>query len=131
MEINAPFYVKDVNKYLVPAKFLVGVDGNYIVNPNRRPNTISQWNEHYYNADGTEIANANPNNYLEGLSRLLLCNQRLVGSGGDLHGVLEQGCKAGEAVFPAVEAEHELVEIGLHVLFAQAVIDAERPAFEV
>src|SRR5512144_3186411 len=31
----------------------------------------------------------------------------------------------------AIEAEHELVEVGLQVLAAQAVVDAERPAFEV
>jgi hypothetical protein len=31
----------------------------------------------------------------------------------------------------AVEAESELVEVGLEVLAAQAVVDAERPAFEV
>ena len=32
---------------------------------------------------------------------------------------------------PAVEAESELVEVGLQVLRAQAVVDAERPGLEV
>jgi hypothetical protein len=78
----------------------------------------------------THLAEYQPN-CRKGLCRLLLCNQHLVGSGGDLHGVLEQGCKAGEAVFPAVEAKHELVQIGLHMLFPKPMIDAERPALQV
>src|SRR5271166_4308009 len=64
METNAPFYVKDRNEVLVPAKFLIGLDGDYIVNPNRPVNTISRYNGLYFNADGSEIPNANPNNYL-------------------------------------------------------------------
>jgi NTE family protein len=44
-----------------------------------------------------------------------------------LHGVFQQGCKAGRAVFPAIEAEDEFVEIGLDVFFPEAVIDAGRP----
>ena len=35
------------------------------------------------------------------------------------------------SVMTPIEAEHELVEVGLQVLAAQAVVDAERPAFEV
>ena len=64
MEINAPFYVKNTGKRLVPAKFLVGADGQYVVNPNRTLNTISSDDNHYFNADGSEIRNANPDNYL-------------------------------------------------------------------
>jgi hypothetical protein len=64
MEINAPFYVKDYDRRLVPAKFLVGPDGQYVRNPNSSLNTISQMDNHYFNANGTEIQNANPNNYL-------------------------------------------------------------------
>ena len=41
MEINAPFYVKNEEDKLVPAKFLVGPDGQYITNPNSSPNTIN------------------------------------------------------------------------------------------
>lgn len=64
MEVNAPFYVKNTSKSLVPAKFLVGPDGNYVINPNRTLNTINQFDNQYFNADGSEIRNANPNNYL-------------------------------------------------------------------
>src|SRR5512147_2288473 len=39
--------------------------------------------------------------------------------------------KAAWRVLRRIEAEHELVEVGLQVLAAQAVVDAERPAFEV
>lgn len=31
----------------------------------------------------------------------------------------------------AVEAEHELVKIGLDMIAAQTVMDAQRPAFQV
>ncbi len=64
MPINAPFYVKDTDEKLVPGKFLVGPDGQYVVNPNSTANTIHHSDNHYFNADGTEIRNANPNNYL-------------------------------------------------------------------
>jgi hypothetical protein len=64
MDIIAPFYVKDQRKRLVPAKFLLGPDGQYIINPNRTLNTINSLNNRYFNADGSEIPNANPENYL-------------------------------------------------------------------
>jgi hypothetical protein len=34
MAVNAPFYVMNEKDELVPAKFLVGPDGQYITNPN-------------------------------------------------------------------------------------------------
>ena len=46
-------------------------------------------------------------------------------------GNAEKGAEGGMASAAAVEAESKLVEIGLNVLAAQAVIDAERPDFEV
>jgi hypothetical protein len=49
---------------LVPAKFLVGPDGQYITNPNSSPNTINWRATRYFNADGSEIRSANPGNYL-------------------------------------------------------------------
>ena len=64
MEINAPFYVMNEKDELVPAKFLVGPDGQYITNPNSSLNTINWRATRYFNADGSEIRNANPANYL-------------------------------------------------------------------
>lgn len=64
------FYVKDFDskhpeqEKLVPAKFLFGLDGQPVENPNSAPNTVNALNNHYYNADGTEIHDANPHNYL-------------------------------------------------------------------
>src|SRR5512144_2680537 len=44
----------------------------------------------------------------------------------------EQRAEGGVAGFAAIETEHEFVEVGLQVLAAtQAVVDAERPTFEV
>ena len=48
-------------------------------------------------------------------------------AGGDA----KQGAEGGVTCSAAVEAEDELVEIGLEVLAAQAVIDAQGPDFEV
>lgn len=64
MEVRAPFYVLDVNNKLVPAKFLVGPNGQYVSNPNGTLNTINPRDNHYFNADGSENRNANPGNYL-------------------------------------------------------------------
>lgn len=64
------FYVKDFvdghpeQEKLVPAKFLIGLDGKPVGNPNYRPNTVNALDNHYYHADGTEIHDANPHNYL-------------------------------------------------------------------
>jgi len=46
-------------------------------------------------------------------------------------GDAEKGAEGGMSGTAAVEAEDELIEIGLKVLAAQAVIDAERPDLEV
>lgn len=60
------FYVKDFDsghpedEKLVPAKFLIGLDGRPVVNPNNTLNTINKLDNHYFNADGTEIHDANP-----------------------------------------------------------------------
>ena len=64
MRINTPFYVHNEKDELVPAKFLVGPDGQYITNPNTTPNTINWRATHYFNADGSELRYANPGNYL-------------------------------------------------------------------
>jgi len=64
MEVRAPFYVLNVNNKLVPSKFLVGPNGQYVPNPNSSLNTINPRNNHYLNADASEIRNANPGNYL-------------------------------------------------------------------
>ena len=61
---TASFYVLDSNKNLVPAKFLLGLDGSFVVNPNTQLNTVSTKDNLYYDATGTLITNANPNNYL-------------------------------------------------------------------
>src|ERR1700739_1876886 len=43
----------------------------------------------------------------------------------------EQGAATSVAVMAAIEAENEFVEVGLEVLAAQAVIDTQRPGFEI
>jgi hypothetical protein len=48
-------------------------------------------------------------------------------AGGDA----EQSAETGMAVMAAVEAENAFIEVGLEVLAAQAMIDAERPGLEV
>ena len=62
--VDASFYVLNEDNKLVPAKFLVGPDGKYIVNPQKAMNTVNRRNGRYFNADGTEIRNVNPDNYL-------------------------------------------------------------------
>ncbi len=64
MTVDASFYVLNEDNKLVPAKFLVGPDGKYIVNPQKAMNTANWRNGRYFNADGTEIRNANTDNYL-------------------------------------------------------------------
>src|SRR5690349_19244134 len=46
-------------------------------------------------------------------------------------GDAEERAEGGVSSAASVEAEDELVEVGLEVLAAQTVIDAERPALEV
>ena len=61
---TAQFYVKDANGNLVPAKFLSGCDGNYVVNPNTTQNTVNSYDNQYFNSDGSLITNANQSNYI-------------------------------------------------------------------
>ena len=69
-----------------------------------------------------------PTYWRNGLSRLIRRDQHLVFDGFGLTGRVEQGSEGGGAGSPAVQAEDELVEVGLEVLRPQAVIDAERPS---
>lgn len=52
------FYVKDFDKdhpereKLVPAKFLIGLDGQPVGNPNSELNKVNALDNHYFNADG-------------------------------------------------------------------------------
>ena len=48
-----------------------------------------------------------------------------------MHGEAEEACGRAGPVAAAVEAEDELVEIGLQVLPPQAVIDAQRPCLQI
>src|SRR5215210_3338863 len=47
------------------------------------------------------------------------------------HGDAEERAEGGVSGAASVEAEDELIKVGLEVFATQAVIDAERPAFEV
>ncbi len=62
MRIYAPFYVKNEKDELVPAKFLVGTDGQYITNPNSSLNTITLVIITISTQMSSEIRNANPGN---------------------------------------------------------------------
>jgi hypothetical protein len=46
-------------------------------------------------------------------------------------GDAQQGSECGMPGVPAVEAENEFIEVGLEVLAAQTVIDAQGPDLEV
>src|SRR3954451_19096150 len=46
-------------------------------------------------------------------------------------GDAEEGAEGGMSGAAPIEAEDELVEVGLEVFATQAVIDAERPALEI
>src|SRR5512144_2183671 len=67
----------------------------------------------------------------KGLCRCFRFDQHVVGGGHFGEGDAEKGTEGGVSGVAAVEAKGEFVEIGLQVFAAQAVIDAERPAFEV
>src|SRR5215218_7812030 len=58
-------------------------------------------------------------------------DQHLVGGGLESSGEAEQALERGGWCTPSIEAEDELVEVGLQVLLAQAVIDAQAPALGV
>src|SRR5512147_3307971 len=66
-----------------------------------------------------------------GLRRCFRLDQHVVGGGHFGDGDVEQGAEGGVPSVAAIEAKGEFVEIGLQVFPAQAVIDAECPAFEV
>src|SRR3954452_22648891 len=58
-------------------------------------------------------------------------DQHLVGGGLEGEAEAEEPVEGSGWVAPAVEPEHELVEVGLQVLLAQAVVDAQRPPLRV
>jgi hypothetical protein len=59
------------------------------------------------------------------------CDQHLVGKWNVVGGDAEQRAEGGMASAASVEAEDELVEVGLQMPAPQAVIDAQGPDFEV
>ena len=61
---------------------------------------------------------------------LLPVDQHLVGGGHSGDGDAERGAEGNVPGTAAIEAG-ELVEVGLQALLAQAVVDAERPGFQV
>src|SRR5512147_2482846 len=67
----------------------------------------------------------------EGLWRCFRLDQHVVGGGHFGDGDVEEGAEGGVPGVAAVEAKGEFVEIGLQVFPAQAVIDAECPAFRL
>jgi hypothetical protein len=61
----AQFYVLNVSgTALVPATYLLGANGQPLVNPNTSPDTVHRYSSVFFNSDGSIINNANPNNYL-------------------------------------------------------------------
>src|SRR3954447_4903535 len=58
-------------------------------------------------------------------------DQDVVGGGLEGEAESEQALEGGGGVVPAVEPEHELVEVTLEVLRPQAVVDAQRPPLRV
>src|SRR5271168_1630761 len=54
-----------------------------------------------------------------------------VGRCGDVAGDAEKGTEGIERIESSVEAEGELVEVGLEMLVADAVMDAGQPGFQV
>lgn len=64
-QVAAPFYVKNMNNELVPAKFMVGTTGQFVVDMNNiNNNPVNTRNGHYYDIGGNELQNFNPNNYI-------------------------------------------------------------------
>jgi len=75
---------------------------------------------------------SNPKAFLvKGLSPCLRSDQHLVGDGLDGDCDAEQGAESGLGRTTAVEAENELVEVGLEMGFSQSVIDTQCPGLEV
>src|SRR5215212_8500407 len=69
--------------------------------------------------------------YQESLIPLALADQHLVGGGLEGSGEAEQALEGGGWRTPSIETEDELVKVGLKMLLAQAVIDAQTPALGV
>ncbi len=69
--------------------------------------------------------------YQNCLSLSVRVDQDVVGDGAGFGADAQEGAEGGFRGVASIEAEHELVEVGLEMLAAQAVIDAEAPAFEV
>ena len=64
------------------------------------------------------------------LSLSVRVDQDVVGDGAGFGADAQEGAEGGFRGGASIETEHELVEVGLEMLAAQAVIDAEAPAFE-
>src|SRR4051812_31144237 len=69
--------------------------------------------------------------YILWLIPLAPADQHLVGGGLEREAEAEQALEGGVRGAPAVEPEHELVQVGLEVLLAQAVVDPQRPPLRV
>src|SRR5207247_11117025 len=81
----------------------------------------------YVDARGCEVGAES----VKGLYLCFRCDQHVVAEGCVAGGDAEQGAEGGLPGAAAVEAEDELIEVGLNVLATPAVIDAERPDLEV
>ena len=89
------------------------------------------WNILPIDTKGSLVPQDSPPYLVEGLCLSFRVDQGIVSDVFEGDGDAEQGAKGGVSGAAAIEAESELVEIGLQVLFAQPVIDAERPGLEV
>src|SRR5690242_10664360 len=69
-----------------------------------------------------------PEECLESLLPLTPVDQHLVRGGLESDGEAQEALEGGGGRAPAVEPEHELVEVGLEVPLAQAVAGPQRPA---
>lgn len=97
--------------------------------------TVQRWLEyHQFTKVSTRSIYHNnyvPENENEALCPCFRCDQHLVGDGLGREADSEEAAEGGMAGSAAVEAEDELVEIGLQMLASEAVIDAQGPGFEV
>lgn len=66
----------------------------------------------------------------EGLCLSVRCDQHIVGRGFEVESDGKKPCEVGMSVIALDELEHELVEIGLQITSAQAMVDADRPDLE-
>src|SRR3954470_24029797 len=77
------------------------------------------------------LRSASPHKFPGWLIPLAPADQHLVGGGLEGEAEAEQTLEGGVRGAAAVEPEHELVQVGLEVLLAQAVIDAQGPPLRV